>query len=124
MECGFDPSTENVAITYDFDGNGSEETLEKTYLDWQMSTVAGGTYADDVETKLHILARLENALLGGFRTLPVCVGTDVLLYSQKVEYATTDANTFAAYGGIRLMTYNYDDAAWKDYCAKGSLSYE
>ncbi len=124
LECGFDPSTENVAITYDFDGNGSEETLEKTYLDWQMSTVAGGTYADDVETKLHILARLENALLGGFRTLPVCVGTDVLLYSQKVEYATTDANTFAAYGGIRLMTYNYDDAAWKDYCAKGSLSYE
>lgn len=123
LECGFDPSVATLSLTFDFNGDGAEETVENTYLNWQLSTIAGGAYAGNVEARLYILARLENALLSGFRTLPICVGTDVLLYSQKVEYATTDANTFAAYGGIRLMSYNYDDAAWAEYCA-GGLSYE
>ncbi len=97
--------------------------MERTYYDWQQSIASGGIYANDVETRLFVLAKLENELLSNFRTIPLYVGTDVLLRSKKVNYATDTANIYAAYGGVRLMTYNYNDAEWADYCKKNTLNY-
>lgn len=110
---GFDPTTETFDITCDFDGDGTVTTETKTYDQWQKSIAAGGTYATaSNEVRLTILSKLENQLLGGFRTLPLCVGTDLTLRSKKVNYATENANIFVAFGGVRLLTYNYDDAEW------------
>lgn len=117
-ECGFNPKTETFPISYDFNGDGEAETVEKTYYAWQKSIAAGGEYAGNVDTRLFVLARLENKLLGNFQTIPLYVGTDVLLYSKKVNYATNNANILAVYGGVRLMTYNYNDEDWAKFCKK------
>ena len=126
LECGFEPAEEEFSITYDFDGNGTAETLTHTYLWWQNSLNAGGTYySADMDTKLTIMSQLEYHLLSGFRTLPLVVGTDLTLRSMKVTYATNTSNIFAMYGGVRLMTYNYTDAEWANFIRDTSnLVYE
>ena len=126
LEYGFDPAEEEFSITYDFDGNGTAETLTHTYLWWQNSLNAGGTYySADMDTKLTIMSQLEYHLLSGFRTLPLVVGTDLTLRSMKVTYATNTSNIFAMYGGVRLMTYNYTDAEWANFIRDTSnLVYE
>ena len=116
LECGFDPETESFSITYDFNGDGSAETLTKTYTEWQRSITASGEYyGASTDVKLTIMAELEYRLLSGFRTLPLVVGTDLTLRSMKVEYATNTSNIFAMYGGVRLMTYNYTDGEWANF---------
>lgn len=123
VEYGFDPAVEKFTLNYDFDGDGEAEDVEMTYADWQKAIRAGGKYSNDVATRLFVLAKLENKLLSNFQTIPLYVGTDVLLRSKKVNYATDTANIFAVYGGVRLMTYNYDDADWANYCKKNTLNY-
>lgn len=124
IECGFDPTTETFEVTCDFKGEG-EETLSKSYYDWQKSISAGGTYANaSNEVKLAIMSALEFNLLSAFRTLPLCVGTDLTLRSKKVNYATDTSNIFAMYGGVRLMTYNYNNGDWNNFCKdKNNLNY-
>ncbi len=126
LEYGFDPAEEEFSITYDFNGDGTAETLTHTYLWWQNSLNAGGTYySADMDTKLTIMSQLEYHLLSGFRTLPLVVGTDLTLRSMKVTYATNTSNIFAMYGGVRLMTYNYTDAEWANFIRDTSnLVYE
>ena len=120
-ECGFDPLTETFSITADFNDDGEQTTVTKTYDAWQKSIAAGGEYATASESvRLTILSQLEYNLLNGFRTLPLCVGTDLTLYSKKVNFGTNNANIFVAYGGVRLMTYNYNDAEWAKFCKKSS----
>lgn len=127
-EYGFDPTKEMLTLTYDFDGDGKiddekETEVVKSCLTWQKAIRVGGDYAKNVDARLYILAQLENKLLSSFRTLPLYVGADVTLRSKKVNYATDKANIYAAYGGVRLMTYNYDDADWAKYCKKNTLNY-
>ena len=126
LDCGSDPETESFAITYDFDGDGTEETITKTYTEWQRSITASGEYyGASQEVKLTIMAEIEYRLLSGFRTLPLVVGTDLTLRSMKVEYATNTSNIFAMYGGVRLMTYHYTDGEWAEFIRDtGNLVYE
>ncbi len=126
QECGFDPANEAFEITADFDGDGTVETLPNTYDGWQKSIAAGGVYATaSNEVKLEILSALEYNLLKNFRTIPLCVIADVTLRSKKVNYATENANIFVAYGGVRLMTYNYSDAEWAEFCKNSNnLKYD
>ena len=126
LECGFDPTTEEFSITYDFNDDGTEETITKTYRDWQRSLTAGGEYyGADMGVKLTIMSEVEYQLLSGFRTLPLVVGTDLTLRSMKVNYATNTSNIFAMYGGVRLMTYNYSDTEWANFIRDtGNLVYE
>ena len=126
LECGFDPTTEEFSITYDFNDDGTEETITKSYRDWQRSLTAGGEYyGADMGVKLTIMSEVEYQLLSGFRTLPLVVGTDLTLRSMKVNYATNTSNIFAMYGGVRLMTYNYSDTEWANFIRDtGNLVYE
>ena len=47
------------------------------------------------------------------------------MFSRKINYGTLDYNIMYGYGGIRNITYNYDDAEWEEYVASqgGTLSY-
>ena len=47
--CGWDPTTETLSITYDFDGDGTEETLTKTFEQWTLELNDNTVYgkADD-----------------------------------------------------------------------------
>ena len=46
--------------------------------------------------------------------------------SYKVDYTTYEYNTFMGYGGIRYMSYNYDNYEWAKVVKKnkGQLDYK
>ena len=76
----------------------------------------------DNEIRLNIIAALEGEILKHYYSVPIANAFTAELISYKIEYASRDYNTFMAYGGIRYMTYNYDDAAWA--AVKGTFDYK
>ena len=75
----------------------------------------------DVDFRLGIIAALEKEILSVYYTVPLQYRFSASLLSYKVEYISRTYNTFMGYGGIRYMTYNYDDAAWDE--VKGTFDY-
>lgn len=122
--CGWDPTVATLDITYDFDGDGTAETVSNTFQNWAKS-INDGTYTD-AEAKLAILSWLETGILQAYQCIPVATYTVCSLFSKQIEFATLNYNIMYAYGGIRLMTFNYSDAEWEQYVADqgGTLNYE
>jgi hypothetical protein len=119
--------TENHNMTFtmpvlegvDYDGEGVEETMG--LLDWYycLNGADGAKYdwhegAIPVEARLALIARLEQEILVQYYTVPISYSFGASLLSYQVNYITTEYNTFMGYGGIRYMTYNYDDAQWEN----------
>lgn len=126
-EGNFKPKEINVDITYDFNGDGTAETVTDTLFNWNASITAGGKYFDAPhDLRLTILSKIEVTILDECHCFPITVLATVSMYSKKVKYATLNYNIMYAFGGIRLMTYNYSDVEWADYVASqgGTLSYE
>ncbi len=133
--CGWNPSAEMLTLTIDFDGDGTAETEEQSLQDWA-KLINGGILNEDgntvesaitdPDTQLTILAALENAVLGAYRCIPFASETACQLHSQKIRHATNNYNVMYSYVDIRLLTFNYDDAAWEAYIAEqgGILCYE
>ena len=132
--CGWDPTRVKTTITADFYGEGVV-TMEKTLQDW--AKLLNGNIEDEdgnvvekaftnAEAKLQVLSALEYEVLNAYQCIPFAAETAASLFSKKIHYATLDYNIMYGYGGIRLMTYNYDDDAWAEYVASqgGTLSYE
>ncbi len=123
---GFDATKETVTMTYKFDGE-TEETITATYQWWAKSLNSKGTYnLAPLDVKLHILSCLEYELINGYHFIVVTSYADVSMYSYKIQYATTTYNIMYAYGGVRFMTYKYDDREWYNFVKenKNQLSYE
>ncbi|MBQ9699852.1 MAG: hypothetical protein IJV71_04445 [Lachnospiraceae bacterium] len=116
--CGWDPTEEKVTITYDFDGDGTEDTVAKTYLDWTRDIQPGGTYAANMTTRIYILSCVEQAILNAYQCIPWGTATEWSLISEKVQYGATSYNPMYEYGGVRHMKYSYDDKEWKKHIAK------
>ena len=74
---------------------------------------AEGTVGVTNDFRLGIIAQLEKAVLSVYYTVPMYNYFSASLLSYKVEYISNTYNTFMAYGGIRYMRYNYDDATWE-----------
>jgi oligopeptide transport system substrate-binding protein len=123
---GWNPTTEKLEITYDLDGDGADETETRTFEAWSEAINDPAQYANDPKVCLGILSKLETAILKTYQCIPWGASTVCSLYSKQVKYATTEYNIMYAYGGVRLMTYNYTDADWDAYVASqgGKLSYE
>lgn len=123
--CGWDPTTEKLAITYDFDKDGTAETVEDTFYNWTQAITAGGKLAEDMDARLFTLAALETGIVKQYQCVPWGTLTNCSLYSQKTTHATLDYNIMYGYGGIRLMTYEYNDAEWEAYVKEqgGTLTY-
>lgn len=123
----FDPENETLTIKYNWDGTG-EKDKTMTFQKWSLAIGAsGGEFINSSnELKLHVLASVENALLGRFDYAILGSYADVSLVSKKIKQATDTYNVMFGYGGIRYMTYNYSDAAWEKYVASqgGKLNYE
>ena len=116
----WDPKTETLTINV----NGTDETM--TWQKWS-SVMESGKYATaDFKTKLSILAKMEEEYLGKYYRIPLCGTTICELLSFQVKYYTDDYNIMYGFGGLRLMDFNYDDAAWQKAVADqgGVLSYE
>ena len=117
----WDPTTETLTLTVE----GQEVT--KTWQDWSGCMVGSGDLANkSFETKLQILADMEEAFLNFVYRIPLASTTASELLSYQCNYYTADYNIMYGFGGIELMTYNYSDAEWTAYVAEqgGTLSYE
>lgn len=117
----WDPTTETLTLTID----GVEETM--TWQEWSNCMTGSAKYAAaSNETKLQITALLEEAYLKLYYRIPLMSTTICSLLSQQVEYYTQTYNIMYGFGGLRLMTYTYNDSDWAKYVADqgGTLNYE
>ena len=117
----WDPTTETMTLMV----NGEEMT--KTWQEWSGCMVGSGDLANEsFETKLAILAAMEENYLNFVYRIPLCATTICSLLTYQADYYTQEYNIMYGYGGLELMTYNYTDAEWADFVASqgGNLSYE
>ena len=117
----WDPSKTNLTLNV----NGEDVTM--TWRDWGNSLIGNGRYATaGFETQLDILAKLEENFLKLYYCFPLCSTTICDMLSYKNSYYTDNFNIMYSFGGLRLMSYNYDDAEWADFVASqnGTLNYE
>ena len=117
----WDPSVEELTIKID----GEDVTM--TWQDWSRALVGSGDYANaDFATKLQVTATMEKEFLNKYYRIPLAGSCIASLLSYQVNYFTEEYNIMYGFGGMELMTYNYNDAQWADYVAKagGTLSYE
>ena len=115
------PDQETLTLTV----NGQEETM--TWQQWSKVMAGSEKYAGaDFKTKLGILANLEENYLKKYYCIPICGTTICEMLSYQVKYYTEDYNIMYGFGGLRLMDFNYDDAAWEKAVADqgGTISYE
>ena len=99
--------------------NGATET------DQYGNTYCFGDGIADADTRVAILAALENAILSTYNYIPMLQECTMELVSRQIYYVTDEYNSMMGYGGIGYVRYNYNDAEWDEYVASqgGSLIY-
>ena len=124
--CGWNPNEESLEITYDFDGDGEAEQVSKTYREWTLAMNDASVYGSNMQARLVILSSLETGILSAYQCIPMYTETSSNVLSYKVEYGCKEYNKLYEYGGIRYMTYNYDDEAFEKYVKEqgNSLKYQ
>ena len=128
--------TSSVQMTFTMKGvgeNGADVEETMSLIDWYncLNGAAGAKYdwsanALEQEQRLQLIAALEKEVLKVYYTVPLYNNFSASLLSYKVDYITYEYNTFMSYGGIKYMTFNYDDAAWAAEVAaqNGELNYK
>ena len=117
----WDPATEELTLTV----NGEEVTM--TWQAWSQCMEGVGKFANaDNDTKVQILADLEENFIEKYYCFPLASMTTCEMISYKASYFVEDYNIMYGYGGLRLLQYNYTDEEWDAYVAEqgGTLSYE
>ena len=127
MEFGYDTAAINVVFTVD--GEEITDTLQNWALWCDGQTVDSisaklGNFADySYATRCAFFGGAEAAFLNWHTTTPVYYRNAASMDSQKVQSACDTYVTMLGFGGIQFLTYNYDDAAWADFCANNTLVY-
>jgi len=136
-EFGFKGKQDTINLDIDVNGDGKidADTETKSFDAWfkYMTTdLNEGQYGDELTTtdpnyaawlamhtkKLNVLAGLEAGILNRFEAIPlVARGTSSLL-GFKVENATKTYVSLIGYGGIRFMSFNYNDAEWAKFVSE------
>lgn len=122
----------NVTVNYDADGDGTAEEITRTAYEWQL--ILTGQAEDDLnwsygkvdgEVRAKVLAEMQKLILLDYTTIPLMTEGSVQLLSYKTNYGKEDYMFGMGFGGIRYMTYNYDDAEWSAFVKSsgGHLSY-
>lgn len=149
-DSAWDTKSAMVDITFDGLTDRTElngKTVRMSLYDWTMKVIMGeactGTFvnADGTEgekvsiaagttaenaLRLKILAACEGALLLQYDMIPLIDDNSASLKSYKINYYTENYVYGVGRGGVKYMTYNYDDAAWAKYVKDngGTLNYE
>lgn len=115
------------------DGTYKDTELTMSLMDWYncLNGIAGSAYdwsanAVDQDTRLPLIAALEEQVLLAYYTLPMYNDYSASLISFKADYISYEYNTFMAYGGLRYMQYNYTDSQWAEFVSSqgGQLNYK
>ncbi len=127
MEYGFD--TSKVMVTFNVDGTEMTASLQD-WANWGNNanvpaiTPTLGAFADySYATRCAFMAGVERGLLTYYTTIPLYYRNVASLLSQQCNYAADSYVQLVGFGGLSHITYNYDDAAWADYCANNTLVY-
>lgn len=130
---GWDPAAVNVTVNVQ--GDDTHEGGEYTFnlKQWSDAIQGKGEAGKSlpnfslypIDDKLAILGAIETAVLNAYYSVPVYSRFSASLMSYKCDYISYEYNTFVGYGGIRYMTYNYDDTEWAAFVAEnnGTLNY-
>lgn len=91
----------------------------------EIVSVSAGTKAD-LAFRTKILAACEAAILEQYTMLPLNDDASAALKSMKINYYTEQYVYGVGRGGVKYMTYNYDDAQWKAFVDSnnGQLQYK
>ena len=97
--------------------NGEDITETMSLIDWYNCLNGQGAYdwssnALEESQRLQLIAALEKEVLSVYYSVPLENSFSASMLSYKVDYITYEYNTFMGYGGLKYMTYNYDDADW------------
>lgn len=74
-----------------------------------------GTADGDTETRLLILGKMEGKVLQNYNFIPLAGDASAALKGAQLKYYTENYIYGMGFGGIKYMTYHYDDAQWADY---------
>ena len=128
--------TSSAQMTFTMKGvgeNGEDITETMSLMDWYgcLNGAAEAKYnwseaALPNAQRLQLIAALEEQVLGVYYSVPLYNNFAASLLSYKVDYVTYEYNTFMGYGGVKYMTYNFDDTAWAKEVAEagGELNYK
>ncbi len=113
-------ATDKEELTFNpFDDGDENHEYTMTLIEWydSLNGLDGAKFNWSIgevpnDVRLRIIARLEQAILEAYYTVPLANSFTAQLNSYKIEYVTKDYNTFMAYGGLRYLKYNYTDAQW------------
>ena len=116
MEVGY--RTESIPVRFSVNGEEIEASL-KDWADWCGGVAVRsiderlGRFADySYDTRCEFFAGVERVYLEGYATTPVYYRNAASLISRKVDMPTAQHLQLVGTGGIRYMTYNYDDSEW------------
>ena len=128
---GWNPSTVEVTVKATADDNHPDGVYTYNLEQWSANLQGKEGCAVDfksfpIEDQLTALGAVETAILNAYYSIPVYSRYAASLMGYKVEYVSYEYNTFMGYGGIRYMTYNYDDTEWAAFVAAngGTLNYK
>lgn len=149
----YDPAIDYATVTKQVffesitDADGVEHknvTLEATIDAWSNKALAGQTIEAKVvgedgkvvkvnagteaplEMRTKILCAIEGAILEQYTMLPLNDESSASLKSMKINYYTEEYVYGVGRGGIKYMTYNYDDYEWAEFVKSnnGVLNYK
>lgn len=127
----WDPTKVNVSVKATPDADHEDGIYTYNLEQWR--NILQGKDKDlpnfknfSMEDQLTALGAVEAAILKEYYSVPVFSLYSASLMGYKTDYVTYEYNTFMGYGGIRYMSYNFDDTEWAAFVAEkgGTLNYK
>ena len=113
--------TSSHMLTFKMEGV-MEEAETKSLMDWYdcLNGAKGADYnwgigSLEESKRLTLIAALEKEVLSVYYSVPIQYYYSCSLISYQIEYVTRKENTFMGFGGMRYMTYEYDDYDWAKF---------
>lgn len=129
---GWDPTKVNVSVKATPDADHKDGIYTYNLEQWRL--ILQGKEGCPVNFKknfsmkdqLTALGAVEAAILKEYYSVPVFSLYSASLMGYKTDYVTYEYNTFMGYGGIRYMSYNFDDTEWAAFVSEkgGTLNYK
>lgn len=121
----WDPTAVNVTVKATPDADHKDGVYTYNLEQWRNILQGKDTALPNfknfpMEDQLAALGAVETAILKEYYSIPVYSRYAASLMGYKVDYISYEYNTFMGYGGIRYMTFNYDDTAWAEFVASNN----
>lgn len=128
---GWDPSKVTVTVKATPDEKHADGVYTYNLEQWSANLQGKSGCAVNftkfsTDDQLAALGAVETAILQQYYSIPVYSRYSASLMGYKCDYYSYEYNTFMGYGGIRYMSYNFDDAEWNAFVSEkgGTLNYK